>query len=1334
MELFRNFLPLGVLFTVLAICTAQDTITADQAIQDNDTLVSANEIYELGFFSPRSSGNRYLGIWYKNISTVVWVANREVPITDSSGVFRVHTNGSLLVIAGSNNTTVWSSNTDLTSLTTRNPVAQLLSSGNLVVRERDQDSFIWESFDYPGDNLLPGMKCGKDLVSGRDRRWRTWKSLDDPSPGQYSAYLDTNGFPQLFVAQGLDPRLRYGPWNGVTMNGLPIRQNNAIITHEFVMNDKEVYYRYMVNSSFIVRLYFDPEGNAIVLNWVDRTKEWIQYWNSNIGLCSPYGLCGPYGRCNPNNLPTCSCMEGFEPQNPDEWSASQWSSGCRRRTALDCPNGDGFQVFRNITLPDTRRSWYNRSMTLDECAAACKSNCSCIAYANIETVNARSGCLIWSDDLIDVRTVDESHDLYVRMAVSDITIIQVPESTSKPSSNKSRHTIILVLTLSSIVITIILILATLYAWRKKKRSQVTTPDESVQVILKEYTESQEDDKELLSFSLNKISKATDDFADEKKLGEGGFGQVYKGVLEDGREIAVKRLSKTSRQGHVEFKNEVRFIAKLQHRNLVKLLGYCIQGDESMLVYEYMPNKSLDMFIFDKTRSSKLDWCDCFHIIHGIARGLLYLHQDSRIKIVHRDLKASNILLDADMNPKISDFGLARMFREHENEANTNTIVGTLGYISPEYAIDGIFSEKSDVFSFGVLVLEIVSGKKNRGFSHAKDGDNLLAHAWRLYNEGRALELLSSNINTQLEYQDQAVATWSSCKSDAISLLIKQNKSMRAFSKLVFFSVALFSLLSSYVAVDTITAGQALRDDDTIVSAGEMYELAFFSPGNSKNRYLGIWFKKISPRTVVWVANRATPLTSTTGVFTVNSNGMLLLLGGNNTMIWSSNSSVSVSNGNVVAKLLDSGNLVVCGDRCSSDQDFIWQSFDYPTDTLLAGMKLGKDLVRGIDWCLTSWKSLDDPSPGLYKLWLDTNGYPQVYQSRGSVLQLRYGPWNGVRFSGFPSKPNPIYTYGFVLNEKEVYTAFNLINSSIMSRLYLGPEGNEMRLNWIDPTQGWIPYLAATVDSCAQYGLCGAYGICNINTCRCMDGFEPRYPVQWNAGNWSGGCQREKPFICGNEEGFLKLSGVKLPDTHYSWYNLSMSLSECEYACKRNCSCTAYGNLDIRRGGSGCLLWFVDLVDVREYNEAQDVYIRIATSKLSDLESHFNRRVIEVAVSTMVGLVLVGLALGVYAWKKKRSAAQRQGNLVKALSEDYTGGGQKKDLELPFFSFSKLSNGYISPEYAVHGVFSVKSDVFSFGVLMLEIVIGMKNREFSSHEHSDNLLGHVSSLLLCICDH
>ncbi|XP_068639435.1 receptor-like serine/threonine-protein kinase SD1-8 isoform X2 [Aristolochia californica] len=255
-----------------------------------------------------------------------------------------------------------------------------------------------------------------------------------------------------------------------------------------------------------------------------------------------------------------------------------------------------------------------------------------------------------------------------------------------------------------------------------------------------------EDLELPLLDLSVVVAATNNFSDSNKLGEGGFGPVYQGKLGDDEEIAVKRLSKRSGQGLDEFKNEVTLIAKLQHRNLVRLLACCIEGEEKMLIYEYMPNKSLDFFIFDETKKPLLDWEKRFDIIMGIARGLLYLHQDSRFRIIHRDLKASNILLDSKMIPKISDFGMARIFGGDETEANTKRVVGTYGYMSPEYAMDGLFSVKSDVFSFGVLVLEIMSGKKNRGFYQTNRDLNLLALAWRLWREGKGSELMDSSID------------------------------------------------------------------------------------------------------------------------------------------------------------------------------------------------------------------------------------------------------------------------------------------------------------------------------------------------------------------------------------------------------------------------------------------------------------------------------------------------------------------------------------------------------------------------------------------------------------
>uniref|UniRef100_A0A8R7PE17 Cysteine-rich receptor-like protein kinase 10 n=1 Tax=Triticum urartu TaxID=4572 RepID=A0A8R7PE17_TRIUA len=264
---------------------------------------------------------------------------------------------------------------------------------------------------------------------------------------------------------------------------------------------------------------------------------------------------------------------------------------------------------------------------------------------------------------------------------------------------------------------------------------------------------------LSMLNLSTLEVATENFSEGNKLGEGGFGAVYKGSLADGQEIAVKRLSQGSAQGIAELKTELVLVAKLQHKNLVRLIGVCLEEHEKLVIYEYMPNRSLDTILFDPERSKHLDWGKRFNIINGIARGLQYVHEDSQLKIIHRDLKASNVLLDSDLNAKISDFGLARLFEGDQSKDVTNRVVGTFGYMAPEYVVRGHYSTKSDVFSFGILVLEIITGRRNCGSYNSEQSVDLLSIIWEHWTKGTILEIADPSLASRSSAPEEEILTY-----------------------------------------------------------------------------------------------------------------------------------------------------------------------------------------------------------------------------------------------------------------------------------------------------------------------------------------------------------------------------------------------------------------------------------------------------------------------------------------------------------------------------------------------------------------------------------------------
>uniref|UniRef100_A0A6N2KR50 Receptor-like serine/threonine-protein kinase n=1 Tax=Salix viminalis TaxID=40686 RepID=A0A6N2KR50_SALVM len=678
---------LSLLLCILNIRTGSsngsDTLSAGQSVSVNQSLISEGGTFELGFFRPGASLNMYLGIWYKNFADkiIVWVANRESPLNTASLKLELSPDGNLVLLTNFTET-VWS--TALKSPILNSTEARLLDNGNLVIRDVSNTSITyWQSFDYPTDTWLPGGKLD----------WRTNKL------GRCRGLF--HGKTQKIQHQGFTsiPEMRVNIYN-----------------FSVISNENESYFTYsMSNTSILSRFVMDTSGKMMQWLWLVGSSQWSLYWSQPTDQADVYAFCGAFGVFNESTTSPCNCIKGFKP-----FRQNDWSSGCVRESPLQCQKKEGngrkdeFLKMSNLTLPTNSKT--HESANATRCEVDCLESCSCTAFAY-----NNSECFVWEGDLVNLQQLVEAGvsragaDIYIKLAAAEF---QVENGAGRGNKRRIRAILAVV-----IPVTFITFGPSIYCCYLRKRK---LPHKGTSWFL-------------LSFQLphyESVSAVTELFS--HKLGEGGFGPVYKrhiffgaltiklpeipnlhlqiflGKLSNGVEVAVKRLSKGSGQGLEEFRNETILIAKLQHRNLVRLL--------------------------DANKRQILDWGSRIRIIEGIAQGLLYLHRYSNLRIIHRDLKPSNILLDSEMNPQDSDFGMARIFGGSETEANTKKIVGTHGYMSPEYAMDGLFSIKSDVFSFGVLLLEIVSGRKSTGFYH-RDCLNLLGQAWKSWDSRRALDMM-----------------------------------------------------------------------------------------------------------------------------------------------------------------------------------------------------------------------------------------------------------------------------------------------------------------------------------------------------------------------------------------------------------------------------------------------------------------------------------------------------------------------------------------------------------------------------------------------------------------
>nr|XP_015619541.2 S-locus-specific glycoprotein S13 isoform X2 [Oryza sativa Japonica Group] len=584
--LLLPFLHLVVPGTPAAARKFSDVLASGRNVSDGDVLVSPGGSFTLGFFSPAATRRRYLGIWFSVSpdAAVHWVANRDHALNDTSGALMLTDAGVLLLLDGSGKV-VWSSSATALPSATTSAAARLLDSGNLVVQGQGSGTALWQSFDYPTNTLLPGMKIGKNRWTGAEWYLLSWRSPADPSPGSYRYVTDGDeALPENVVLDGNGTEVyRTGVWNGRRFNGVPEMASFAdMFSFQLTVSPGEVTYGYVAKAGApFSRVVVTDDGVVRRLVWDAATRAWKTFFQAPGDSCDSYAKCGAFGLCDSNAGATsiCRCVKGFSPASPAEWSMREYSGGCRRDVALDCGT-DGFAVLRGVKLPDTRNASVDMGVKLDECRARCVANCSCVAYAAADL--SGGGCIMWTKPFVDLRFIDNGQDIYQRLAKSEI--------------GRPPHWKLPVVITVAVVLVIIVVFVLVWAVKRKPREGGIRRSVSPGIT---------------SIDRVTLQNATENFAKEKLIGEGNYGRVYKGILpaestitgsrQENEIVAVKLLQPS---GTGTFVAELEAMFNAIHVNLVRLLAFCSDNDDRhtgekfrALVYEYMPNNSLHHYIF-----------------------------------------------------------------------------------------------------------------------------------------------------------------------------------------------------------------------------------------------------------------------------------------------------------------------------------------------------------------------------------------------------------------------------------------------------------------------------------------------------------------------------------------------------------------------------------------------------------------------------------------------------------------------------------------------------------------------------------------------------------------
>ncbi|KAK4418607.1 G-type lectin S-receptor-like serine/threonine-protein kinase SD2-2 [Sesamum alatum] len=659
-------------------------------LSGNATITSENKTFRLGFFAPNDEFKWYLGIWYASIPipTYVWVANREKPIKNLlSASAEITEDGKLAVIDQDSRTLMWE-----TSNVEKASDLRLLEQGNLVLLSSD-GRIVWRSFDFPTDTWLPGMNLTAE------QRLTSWKSSIDPAPGRYSLRLNPPDFGEiaLFYSNGGSVDMinshtywTTGNWSGNAFAGVPQMTIPYIYRFDFIDPFTPMatfgYTEVPLESGIkppLTRFVLDHMGQLKQFTWSQQSEVWSTFWSQPENVCRVYALCGNLGFCNGRPFNPCECLNGFRPMNSVSWGKEDFSEGCCRQGDETCNEDDKFEEVGAVSYERTTVVSFTGGRS--ECERVCLGNCSCIGLYHNPNNNLCKNLYWFAFKPAAMFTSDST--------LQDMLYVRV--QTTPGGKKKNKKTTFLVGMICGILVILSVGTINLLYLRRRKVSRRKGEDDSVFQVTN-----------LRVFSYKDLHAATKGFSE--KLGHGGFGAVFRGVLPDSSAVAVKRLERPG-GGEKEFRAEVCTIGNIQHVNLVRLRGFCSENSHRLLVYDYMPNGPLSMYL--RHGSQNLSWDVRFRVAVGTARGIAYLHEECRSCIIHCDIKPENILLDEDFSAKVSDFGLAKLIGRDFSRVLA-TMRGTWGYVAPEWISGVAITTKADVYSYGMTLLELIGGRRN----------------------------------------------------------------------------------------------------------------------------------------------------------------------------------------------------------------------------------------------------------------------------------------------------------------------------------------------------------------------------------------------------------------------------------------------------------------------------------------------------------------------------------------------------------------------------------------------------------------------------------------------